>query len=540
MERAFPHEEKRLRLRARVLLFPSMSEDEKTPNSATDATSSDTPPERNCYITKLYLRAKKFGHALYDEVWQPAGTTSRSTPMEVLTRLWRIVEITVARSLSNNIPIQAAALTYYVLMALAPFVMFVLTIFGIVMNVRGEEAVETMKLRIAETMQLIAPETTEAEHQAAEDHSITNGDDIVATVAPELQEFANNLLDSTMTNSGSAGTIGFVILTVLAIFMIARVEDAYNLMWNIKQGRSWGKRFLVYFLFLVFGGALLAVSASILSVSAAFKRITSITGEFPEWVSILPGGETAFGLMTSFVPTLIAFILMTFAFACLNKYMPKTSVHWRPALIGGAFVSLIFIGSQKLTILYVNKISEFNLIYGNLGIIFILMFMLYLSWIFVLLGGQLSFAVQNAQYLKNLNRDWAELSPRSKQEAFFACLFAIFSTCSRRDVGLTPSELSSELCIPVNHVLECLNVLKVQKLIVSLAEESGGEVRYNTTGTVGKLMVKDLKQRFDNLREPLILGGTPELRAALERFSEAFLACRDETSLESLLSPKKA
>lgn len=515
-----------------------MSEDEKTPTPAADAPSPETSSETGSRIADLYRRAKKFGCALYDEVWQPTGTTSRSTPMEVLTRLWRIVEITVARTLSNNIPIQAAALTYYVLMALAPFVMFVLTIFGVVMNVRGEEAVETMKLRIAETMQLIAPETTEAEHQAAEAQALATGDDVVATVAPELQEFANNLLDSTMANSGSAGTIGFVILTVLAIFMIARVEDAYNLMWNIKQGRSWGKRFLVYFLFLVFGGALLAVSASMLSVSAAFKRITTITGELPEWVSILPGGEAFFGLMTSFVPTLIAFALLAFAFACLNKYMPKTTVRWGPALIGGAFVSLIFVGSQKLTILYVNKISEFNSIYGNLGVIFILMFMLYMGWIFVLLGGQLSFAVQNAQYLKNLNREWVELSPRSKQEAFFACLFAIFSTCSRRDVGLTPGELSSELCIPANHVLECLDVLKAQKLIVTLAEESDGEVRYNTAGTVGKLMVKDLKQRFDNLRDPLVLGGNPELRAALERFSEAFLACHDETSLEELLCKK--
>ena len=509
-----------------------MSDDEKqsAPTSADDALSS-----ARFSFAGVFARAKKLALGIYDEVWKPAGTAGHSAPMRIFSLLWRIVEITVARTLTNRIPLQAAALTYYVLMALAPFVMFVLTIFGIVMNVRGEEAVETMKLRIAETMQIVAPETTEAELHAAEAASAETGQDVAAVVAPVFQEFANNLLESTMANSSSAGTIGFVVLAVLAIFMIARVEDAYNLMWNVKQGRSWGRRFLVYFLFLFFGGAAIAVSASMLSVSAAFRRISAMTGSVPAWAASLPGGEAFFGLMTSFVPTLAAVLALTFAFACLNKYMPKTTVRWRPALIGGFFVALIFVGSQKLTMLYVNKISEFNSIYGNLGVIFILMFMLYMGWIFLLLGGQLSFAVQNAKYMKNLNREWAELSPKSKQEAFFACLFAVFSTCSRRDLGLTAIELSNELCIPANHVLECIDVLKAQKMLVAVADESTGETRYNTAGTVAKMTVAELKRRFDNLREPLALGGDAHLRAALDRFSGAFLACRDEITLEGLL-----
>lgn len=512
-----------------------MSEDEKTPPRTSDTPASDEGYcVRKFSFSELFVRAKKFGLGFYDEVWKPTVSGERSFPLQAFFLLWRVVEITIARTLTNRIPLQAAALTYYLLMALAPFVMFVLTIFGVVMNVRGEEAVETMKLRIAETMQLIAPETVAAEQNAAEAASLESGHTVVATVAPELQEFANNLLESTMANSSSAGTIGFIVLAVLAIFMVARVEDAYNLMWNVKLGRSWSKRFLVYFLFLVFGGALVAVSASVLSVSAAFRGITAMTGTVPDWAASLPGGEAFFGLMTTFVPTLIAFLALTLAFACLNKYMPKTSVRWRPALIGGAFVALVFIVNQKLAMIYVRQISEFNSIYGNLSVIFIIMFMLYMGWIFVLLGGQLSFAVQNARFLKNLNREWAELSPRSKQEAFFACLFAIFAKCSREPVGFTPNELSHKLSVPVNHVLECVDVLEAQGMIVPLASD-GGETRYNTTGSVPKMTVSEIKRRFDNLREPLFLGGDREIRVALKRFSRAFFACRDTMTVDELL-----
>lgn len=518
-------------------MIADMSEDETTlpPTSAPDASGNAI---RKFSFSGLFSRVKKCCLDFYDEIWKPGVSGERSLFVRTFFLLWRVVEITIARTLTNRIPLQAAALTYYLLMALAPFVMFGLTIFGVVMNVKGEEAVETMKQRIGETMQLLAPETTAAEQNAAETAALESGQTVVATVAPELQEFANNLLESTMANSSSAGTIGFVVLAVLAVFMVARVEDAYNLMWNVKVGRSWSKRFLVYFLFLVFGGALVAVAASMLSVSAAFKRVSSMTGVLPDWVANLPGGEAFFGLMTSFVPTLISFLALTLAFACLNKYMPKTAVRWKPALIGGGFVSAVFIVNQKLTLLYMRQISEFNSIYGNLSVIFIIMFMLYVGWIFVLLGGQLSYAVQNARFLKNLNREWTELSPRSKQEAFFSCLFAVFSKCSRDAVGLTPGEIGNELCIPAAHVLECIDVLKAQKMIVALAEKSDGELRYNTTGPVAKMTVSELKQCFDNLREPLLLGGNAQLRRALSRFSEAFFACDDKTTLEELLAQK--
>lgn len=542
-----------------------MSEDENPTVAPAPATAPDTPssaettpaPDRAAPLplSAVFGKVRALCIAFYDDIWAPAGTTPHSAPRRIFSLVWRIVEITIARTLSNRLPLQAAALTYYFLMALAPFVIFVLTIFAVVMNVRGEEAVETMKLRIAETIQLVAPDATEDFETAADIAETAESTDsavpaesavpaaahhaepetAAAAVAPELQAFANSLLESTLRNSSSAGTIGFLVLVAIAVFMIARVEDAYNLMWNVKQGRSWGMRFLVYFLFIVFGGAMIAVSASVLSVSDSFKRISDMTGTIPDWAAALPGGETFFALMTSSVPTLIAFVALTLAFACLNRYMPKTSVRLGPALIGGAFVSLVFIVNQKLTMIYLKKISEFNSIYGNLGVVFILMFLLYVGWIFVLLGGQLSYAVQNARFLKNQNREWPALSPRAKQEAFFACLCAIFEVCSRRAVGLTASRLSRELCIPVAHVVECLEVLKKEKLIVALdAAEHRGEICYNTAGTVGKMTLGELKKRFDNLRSPLALGGNAEVHAALTRFSAMFDVANDPVTLEEL------
>lgn len=464
----------------------------------------------------------------------PAEASSHTSPMLIFTTIWRVIEITVSGTLSNNIPMRAAALTYYALMGLAPFVMLVLTIFGIVLNVQGEEAVDLMQNRIAETMQLVMPEVPEnvpADSAAADSAAVLAG-----SVAPQLEEFSGMLLKNTMSNSGSSGTIGTLVLAVLAIFMLARVEDAYNLIWNVKKRRSWPRRFLVYFLFLIIGGVFSAVAMSMLSVSAILKKLSESTSEVSSYITALPCGEIFTSVMTSFVPVILAFAIITGLFACVNRYLPHAGVNWRPALVGGAFVALTFILCGKTASIFVKKISEFNSIYGNLSVIFILMFGLYLSWTLLLLGGQLSFAVQNARYFKNINRKWEQISPRSKQEAFFACLFAIFRRCSTSETGLTMEELGNELCVPANVVSECIATLLDKKLIVSLASEmdAQGKTRYNTAGTVADMTIANLRKIFDNLRAPIELGGDPEVRAALARFAASFTACNDATTLQEL------
>ncbi|MGN0834355.1 MAG: YihY/virulence factor BrkB family protein [Candidatus Spyradosoma sp.] len=512
-----------------------MSDSPNTPNAV--------PAKKPSRLAAWCAARKNSFEKFYERVWTPTEAAHHSLPMRVFTAIWRVVEITVNGTIDNNIPMHAAALTYYALMALAPFVMLVLTIFGIVMNVRGEEAVRIMQDRIAETMQLVLPSpppagTPEAAADAlAEAAAAPSPEATIGGVAPQLEEFAGLLLKNTMANSGSSGTIGTLVLVVLAVFMIARVEDAYNLIWNVKARRSWARRFWVYFLFLLLGGVFSAISMSVLSVSAILKNLSEHTNDVAAWFAAVPNGEVFFDVMTSFVPGLFAFAVTTVLFASLNRYLPKTNVNWGPALLGGATVAAAFAACGKAASLFVSKISEFNSIYGNLSVIFILMFGLYLSWMFLLVGGQISYAAQNAGTYRNVSRQWAELSPRSKRQALFACLFAIFARGSRRGVGPTLEELCETICIPATFASECVGTLTELKLISALAPEMDpdGKTRYVAAGTLNRITVAELREKFDTIRKKIRLGGDAELHAALEKFSASFETAEDSVALESLL-----
>lgn len=511
--------------------FAVMSDSPNTPNAV--------PAKKLSRVVAWCAARKKSFEKFYERVWTPTEAARHSLPMRVLTALWRVVEITVNGTIDNNIPMHAAALTYYALMALAPFVMLVLTIFGVVMNVRGEEAVRIMQDRIAETMQLVLPEAPSAGTADAAAGTLpgaeASAEATIVGVAPQLEEFAGMLLKNTMANSGSSGTIGTLVLVVLAVFMIARIEDAFNLIWNVKKRRSWARRFWVYFLFLLLGGVFSAISMSVLSVSAILKNLSERTSDVAVWFAAVPNGEVFFDVMTSFVPGLFAFAVTTVLFASLNRYLPNVTVNWRPALLGGATVAAAFAACGKAASLFVSKISEFNSIYGNLSVIFILMFGLYLSWMFLLVGGQISYAAQNAGTYRNVSRQWTELSPRSKRQALFACLFAIFERSVRRGKGPTLEELCEEISIPANFASECVGTLTDLEFISALAPDETGKTRYSAAGTLNRITVAELRERFDTIRKKIRLGGDAELQDALEKFSSLRGSDEDAATLESLL-----
>lgn len=497
-----------------------------------------TARKKKNYLKKI----RKYSEIFYSNIWDVDKNKEACGLRRGFNWLWRMIELAVAGTIKNTIPLQAAALTYYALMALAPFVMLVLTIFAFVMNVKGEDVVTVVQERMTEMMQLVLPEPktsadVPAETVPAGSVSLENVPaevEPLETLAPQLEAFSGMLLRNTLNNSGT-GTIGLVVLLVLAVFMIARIEDAFNLVWNVKRARSWPRRFAVYFAVILLGGALFAFTMSMLSVSAVMKAVTDNTLSIALAAEGVPVAGTFAVFMTSAAPGVLAFVLMTLIFGCMNKYLPFVEVEWRPALIGGGFVSLSFILCGKLAGFFVGKISEFNSVYGNLSVIFILMFGFYLGWMFLLIGGEVAYAIQNARYYKSINRKWSELSPKTKQTMYFSCLAVIYNFSVKNNEGTTIDEISDELSVHANFIRECVETLKKQKLIVEVKTEDFAAARYLALPQAAKMTIAGMRRELDNLRDPLKVKMPEYMKEARERFEESFLTGDNTQTLQELI-----
>jgi membrane protein len=101
--------------------------------------------------------------------------------------------------------------------------------------------------------------------------------------------------------------------------------------------------------------------------------------------------------------------------------MPNVRVRWSSAFVGGLAIALLIAINHRIASLYVGKVTQFQSLYGELSIVLVLMFGTYLTWLFVLIGGQIAYAYQN-RYALARHKAWEGLSHRARRTLAFVCI----------------------------------------------------------------------------------------------------------------------
>ena len=80
--------------------------------------------------------------------------------------------------------------------------------------------------------------------------------------------------------------------------------------------------------------------------------------------------------------------------------MPNTRVRWRAAFIGALFGGAAWVGVGAIFTRIAVYATQAAAIYAGFAIVLLFMMWLHLSWLIMLLGGQLSFYVQHPEHLR--------------------------------------------------------------------------------------------------------------------------------------------
>jgi len=318
--------------------------------------------------------------------------------------------------LQNRGPVRAAALSYATLLSLVPFLAVVLGVTSSILKGRSEEQIAVFVDRLVHAVIPPAPPTnlppsvqysllfsqlhagwwapgllsgTEAPPSsvvtpapAVPDSDGSLGDawrepetrDLRRAVAQRLHEFIRQ------TRSAELGVTGSIALVIMAILLLARVENAINDLWGVPEGRPWFLRVVLYWSFMTLGPLLLIGAAAL--ASGPHWEATSA------WLTRMP---LIGGLIFQAVPVLLLWLV----FAGLYKLVPNTRVHWTAALLGGLFAAVCWHLNNLLNVLYVSRVVTNFKIYGSLGLVPVFMVGLYIAWVILLLGAQLAYTWQN-------------------------------------------------------------------------------------------------------------------------------------------------
>lgn len=200
---------------------------------------------------------------------------------------------------------------------------------------------------------------------------------IFENFAPHTGDTLRAKIADFVTAASGLTALGTVGLALTSVFMLNKIEDAFNIIFRVHKPRSLLARIMMYWTILTFSPLLLGASFSFSGYVDAFKNW------FYQETSV---SETDL----NFIIPLIFFAL---GFMFLYLVVPNRSVKIKPALIGGIFAALLFNLLKFLFGYFVLISSSYQVIYGALAALPLFLLWIYLSWAIVLLGAEIAAAL---------------------------------------------------------------------------------------------------------------------------------------------------
>jgi membrane protein len=316
-------------------------------------------------------------------------------------------------------PVRAASLAYTSLLALVPLIALVLGISKALIRSQDDA---TLIEWIDRGLTTAVPQLRYLSESSAEDAR--------ADVLARLQEATSRI------DGGALGFFGGLVLVSVAVSLLSAIEHALNDIWGVERGRRLAQRVVYYWAGVTLGPVLLFVSIGLTGTTAIDQAL--------QW---LPGATVIWSLLP--------FLMLGTGFTLLYWTMPNTRVPISAAALGGFAAGILFQGNNLLSVLYFSKVMSYSAVYGSLGAIPVLMFGIYVSWIIVLLGAEISHVAASPR------REAPAVPEAFDARAELALGVARAATAAYLEGrgGASRDEIAEELGVPVAWVNASLELL---------------------------------------------------------------------------------
>jgi membrane protein len=312
----------------------------------------------------------------------------------------------------ENLRLRAAALTYISMFSLVPL----LTVALVLLSQFHQQGLEDRLLFAVE--QVLDPGVKE-----------------------KTSVFLNRFLQP--TSRIAIGSVGFLAVLLSAGSLLRQLDGAVNELWGIRRQRPWLVRLLIYAGLLLLGPFFLAVSFS--GTGAVRKFLL---------------GHVPFAYVFIFLGT--AFIAVA-SLTLLYFWTPYSHVRVRSALAGGLVAGIGWMVAKQLYAEFAVRSFRHNPLYASLGALPLFLAWVYVSWLLLLFGARLSYAVEHAAFRDSLFAFGTH--PRANE--LVAARIAQETTLAWVD-GVqppTPRELATRLRVPESLVHEVVDRMVEAELL---------------------------------------------------------------------------
>ncbi len=281
-----------------------------------------------------------------------------------------------------------------------------------------------------------------------------------ASLSGGLQGFAEKMMDQiNAVNFGALGLMGSLIIAYSGFALFTKVELTFNHVWKAGRRRPWYRRITDFIALLVIVPLLVAGAIVLSSLLHDGPWVEYLRQEF-SWLAALY--DAGLGM----VPHMMLWI----AFTAIYQIMPSTKVQWRSALIAGVFSGSAWLLIFQLYLKSQSGVASLNPITGVLAALPLLLIYLQVTWSIVLVGAEVSYAVQNVHAL----RAPEDVPPPSHAAHRRLVLLLVDHSCRRHLLGEKPLNLvafAQDLDVPKEWVDRAYQGLHDAGILAMVADQ---------------------------------------------------------------------
>lgn len=426
---------------------------------------------------KLRQKLEKAKRFLLEEIWQ-FELSQLSRLKAFLYNQLRIIYIVGKGFIDDRCLLRASALTYITLFGLVPLLAVAFSIS------------QALKFDDKYLKPLIMDK-------------LTGG---MGVIASKILEYIENI------NAANLGLMGIAILFLSVIGVLGNIEKSFNDIWGVKKARTFFRRFSDYLSVLVVGPVL--VAAALGATASLQSRVLS----------------TKLAFISRPFLQMSPFILLWIALTFIYFFMPNTKVRLVSALAGGIIAGTFWQLAQWLYVHFQVRMTAYQAIYGTFASAPIFLFWIYLSWIIVLFGAELSFAHQNVKTY-TMERKAISVSYSFKEALALRIALAIGENFYWSKEPWSAQRLAEAWNVPVRLIREILFQLIQSQIITEV-----GDGYYQPAKALEKIPMKSILDAMRNYGGyPVNMEEKRSLDELLTRINQATERELDQLSLKDLI-----
>jgi len=266
--------------------------------------------------------------------------------------MWTLLRNTLDAFLEDECPRMAAAVAYYTMFSLAPLLVIVLTIAGLVFD-------------SADVRQRITEE-------------------VGRVVGQEGATQVNEMITSvSQTEHGAfSAIVGIGTLLFGATAVMVQLQAALNKVWHVKPNPTRGSIWSFVLKRLISLAMMLGVAILLLASLIVSWVLKALGGHIEEF---LPGHISSWLWIAAHELALV--VVASVFFAGMFKFVPDAKVRWRDVAVGAALTSLLMVAGKFAIGWYLGG-SNVAGAYGAAGSLVLILIWVYYSSMILLLGAE--------------------------------------------------------------------------------------------------------------------------------------------------------